>query len=246
MFVTLFVAVVFLALPAPSDVVVMKSGKVHEGVVLKLDGDELTLQIEGGKILIDRGNLSAIHFNATAADVAKQGGDAADGGRKTSDAGGRPAGKKPAAGKFRERSKKNADIEVSVIGAHIGKIRSSDIFDDNKKSSDDRLQVRFRFRNLTTNDGIEYETPGLFDSAFFRVADEGGTRVKGITLAPGEDLIGALEDGHVINPGKTAEHVEIFKTPSDDFKHLDVSVSLKAFGREGTFTYRITRADLGL
>lgn len=232
----LIVAILSLTLVGPSDVIVMKSGKVHVGVVLKLDRDELVLQIASGKMLLDRSDLASIHFNTTARAVGKPN----PGKKESTEDTALPAKK------FKERSKKNSFIEVSIIGVSIGKTRSSDLFDDNKKSKTERLQIRFRFRNLLTNDSIEFDTPGIFGSAFFRVADDAGDRVKGITLGPGIDLVGELDDGHDIHPGKTAEHVTIFNPPSSDFKHLDVTVNLEAFGREGTLSFKVTRADLGL
>ena len=56
------VAAVLSTSQLSADVVVMKSGKAHEGTVLSFDGKELTLEINDGKSILSRTEVDSVFF----------------------------------------------------------------------------------------------------------------------------------------------------------------------------------------
>jgi hypothetical protein len=223
-----------------ADVVVLRSGTMMEGTVVSLDGDELVLEIEAGKSILDRGDVRSVHFDTTIEELG--GGD---------DAGPGAAPDAPDEGPvFRIGDKKafgvgdaveTNTLRVRLTGVATERVRIVDIFGNVKDSREEQLVFTFEVRNVGTREVLTVRGNPVFGDKLILLEDQEGDEIKAQSFGAGSRVEGALQDGDEIDPGDRDGHLEVFKVPGGDVERLELRVDLARFGDGGIVRWVVER-----
>lgn len=245
---TVLPGVLALALGAAAclgaDVVVLRSGTMMEGNVVSLDGDELVLEIEAGKSILDRGDVRSVHFGTTIDEL----GDGEDGG---DDGAPDAAPEAPDEGPVFRIGDKRAfgvgdavetnTLRVRLTDVATERVRVVDIFGNVKDSREEQLVFRFEVRNVGTREVLTVRGNPVFGDKLILLEDEEGDEIKAQSFGAGSRVEGALQDGDEIDPGDRDGHLEVFKVPGGDVERLELRVDLARFGDGGIVRWVVER-----
>jgi len=223
------VAAVLSTSQLSADVVVMKSGKAHEGTVLSFDGKELTLEINDGKSILSRTEVDSVFFGIDAKTYKSI--------QTAIQKGKEPAKKSEGLIPFGETGKGKL-VAITIVSARIGKIPLRGNFGrGNGESTSIHLEIIYELENLDERKVVRFGE-GFFSKGFTLVDDAGnGLRWIdfGVSYTP-EDLLTKNDD---ILPESSVKKRLVFQELPPRTKSVELRVSLSSFGDRGTLKFEI-------
>jgi hypothetical protein len=228
------VSAVLSASRLPADVVVMKSGKAHEGTVVSFDGKELTLEINDGKSILSRTEVDSVFFGIDA--------EAYKSIQKAIQKGKEPAKKPEGLIPFGETGKGKL-VAITIVSARIGKIPLRGNFGrGNGDSASVHLEVIYELANIDERKVVRF-SEGFFSKGFTLV-DDAGNGLRGIDFGVSytpEDLLTKNDD---ILPESSVKKRLVFQELPPRTKSVELRVSLSCFGDRGTLKFEIPVTDI--
>lgn len=231
-------AVVMMACAAAraADVVVLRTGSMYEGTVIRFDASDLEMAVDGGRVLLRRSQIASIHFETTAAEVRRL----LDGVRP-----GGPAAPMPADERALGAWHKNDRIEIRIKSAEIKRVWYRDLFRLRQRSDAELLVLTFEVVNPHDTKNLKYRDNELTGSSFVMVDDRGDASRAG-NFGLGTHIEGALKPDDDIGPKKTVTHVVVFEKPRRSTDFVTVTVRLSGFGASGDAKFRVKAEEMGL
>ncbi len=218
----------------PADVVVMKSGKFHEGTVVNFDGEELTLEINDGKSIFSRTEVDSVFFGIDA--------EAYKPIQKVIQKTKEPSKKSEGLVPFGEIGEGEV-VAIRIISARIGKIPLRGNFGrGNGESTTDHLEILYELKNLDERKVVRY-AEGFFSKGFV-LFDDARNGIRwidfGVSYTP-EDLL--TKDDDLLPETSVKKRLVFHKLPPRT-KSVELRVALSSFGDRGTLKFEIPVSEI--
>lgn len=229
-----------------ADVVVLRSGTMMEGQVLRLDADELVLSIESGKSILDRDDVRSIHFDTTIGELSRPVESPRERDASPEEKEDRDAGDEQRV--FVPSDKKEFDLgdavragslRLRLAEASIRKVEVVDLLGGVNESRDPFLVLRFEVANVGDMRSLRVSGDPVFGEARVRVESGEGDRIRGKSFGAGSRVQGELQDGQTIGVGGEREDLRVFERPGEGVEEIVVRVDLARYGEKGELTWRI-------
>jgi hypothetical protein len=214
------VSAVLSVSPLPADVVVMKSGKVHEGNVVSFDGKELTLEVKEGKSIVSRTEVDSVFFGIDAETYKPI--------QKAIQKNKEPAKASKGLIPFGETGEGDL-VAIRIVSARIGKIPLRGNFGrGDAESTDDLLEIIYEIENLNERKIVRFSEG--FSSKGFALFDDAKNGIRwinfGVSYTP-KDFLTKDDD---LLPEKTVKKRLVFQELPPRTKSVELRVSLSCFG----------------
>ena len=214
---------------ADADVVVMQSGKMHEGTVTGFDGTDLTIKISDGKVILEKPEVASVHFGITLAEYRKQLASAPSTPTKEPRDNG--------AVKFGD-SASVKHISIKVTRAWVGKPNVFNrITNRTAQAINDTLIVRFEIEN-TDERRIARRMKNALGSHFL-MEDDVENVIRWVNFGFSDNIEGTMSTNADLLPMRTATHDVAFQVPPPKTKSLTAFVDMRAFGESGRLAFLI-------
>ncbi|MCW5765689.1 MAG: hypothetical protein KIT68_06910 [Phycisphaeraceae bacterium] len=218
-----------------ADVVVLKTGAMYEGTLIRFNNSELEMAVEGGKVLLQRSQVSSIHFETTTEAVKKL----LQGQPQPTPLPAPPADDELALGAWHKTDR----IEIRVKSVEIRRVDYRDLFRTKQRTSNDMLVVTLEIINPSDSKPLRYRDND-FTGFSSLIVDDRGTGSQPVSFGLGARIEGALKSDDEIGPKKTATHVVVFDRPRAGAAFVTFNQSLAGFGATGKAKWRLTAADM--
>lgn len=129
------------------------------------------------------------------------------------------------------------EFSVRLDSAKIEKVKLKQ-FRDVGSSKEPELVLAFTFINTDDRKILTFRN-NQFMAGNFKLRDDVDNVIRGISFGIGTDVIGAIKSGQDIQPGSSANHIEVFSVPPPKTEFLVLTVDLKCVGLDGAVDFKI-------
>lgn len=131
-------------------------------------------------------------------------------------------------------------FDLTVVAAKVGRPEVRTMLGNETALADDpALILTLRFTNTDKRKILQFERPNMFLAGPFKLRDDVGNVIRGVSYGVGNTPVGALTGDEDIAPGGVVEHTEVFSAPPPKTEYLVLTVDLECMGGDGKVEYKI-------
>jgi hypothetical protein len=128
---------------------------------------------------------------------------------------------------------------ITLKSARVEIPELKDILGQAAKGKEPLLILSFDIANTDDRRILRFKEDNPFMASHFKMRDDVGNVIRGVTFGIGSKPNGALTSSDDIQPGAAASHVAFFSVPPPKTQFLILSVDLACLGGEGEVEFKI-------